>query len=81
MSEEIKCPHCGKVFKIDEQNYESILKQVKDKKFEEELNERIKAEVQITKANSEREYLEKLHKQQEEYNKFQNLLTSNHSLN
>ena len=36
---EIKCPNCGKAFKIDETSYESILKQVRD----EEFNKQIKA--------------------------------------
>ena len=37
---EIKCPKCGEVFKIDAANYESITKQVRDKEFKEELQER-----------------------------------------
>lgn len=38
---EIKCPHCGKVFKIDEAGYADILKQVRDRKFDQELKERL----------------------------------------
>ena len=38
---EIKCPHCGKAFKIDEAGYADILQQVRDRKFEQELNERL----------------------------------------
>ena len=38
---EIKCPHCGKAFKIDEAGYADILKQVRDRKFEQELRERL----------------------------------------
>lgn len=34
---EIKCPNCGKVFKIDEMDYESIVKQIRDHEFEKEL--------------------------------------------
>ena len=34
---EIKCPKCGTVFQIDESDYESIVKQIKDKEFEHEL--------------------------------------------
>lgn len=37
---EIKCPNCGTVFQIDEQDYESILKQIKDKEFEKEISVR-----------------------------------------
>ena len=42
MENEIKCPKCGTTFKIDEKYYDSIIKQVRDKTFEEQLNEREK---------------------------------------
>lgn len=35
---EIKCPHCGKAFTIDEAGYESILKQVRDEEFYTEID-------------------------------------------
>ena len=38
---EIKCPHCGKAFKIDEAGYADILKQVRDREFEKQLHERL----------------------------------------
>ena len=38
---EIKCPHCGKAFKIDEAGYANILKQVRDGEFEQQLHERL----------------------------------------
>lgn len=37
---EIICPHCKKVFKVDETGFADILKQVRDHEFEKELNER-----------------------------------------
>ena len=40
---EIECPHCQTAFKIDESGYAEILKQVHDKDFEKQLEERIKA--------------------------------------
>lgn len=40
---EIKCPHCDKVFTIDEAGYASILKQVRDEEFSKEIHERLKA--------------------------------------
>ncbi len=43
---EITCPHCGKAFKIDEAGYADILKQVHDREFESELNERLEIESQ-----------------------------------
>jgi len=38
---EIICPHCGKAFKIDEDGYADILKQVRDSAFEQQLHERL----------------------------------------
>ncbi len=37
---EIKCPHCGKVFQVDESGYAQILQQVRDHVLEEELKKR-----------------------------------------
>jgi hypothetical protein len=38
---EIICPHCHKAFKVDEAGYADILKQVRDRQFEEELANRL----------------------------------------
>ena len=40
---EIVCPHCEKAFKVDESGYAEILKQVHDKDFKKQLDERIEA--------------------------------------
>jgi len=37
---EIKCPACGKVFQVDESGFESIVKQVRDSEFAQELRRR-----------------------------------------
>ncbi len=37
---DIKCPKCGEVFKVDEAGYADIVKQVHDHEFEKELHER-----------------------------------------
>ena len=39
---DIKCPHCKKVFKVDEAGFADILKQVRDHVFDKELHERLK---------------------------------------
>ena len=39
---EIKCPSCGKVFQIDEKDYESIVKQIRNHEFEDEIQRREK---------------------------------------
>lgn len=38
---EIKCPHCGQIFTVDESGYAALLNQVRDHEFQRELNERI----------------------------------------
>ena len=38
---DIICPNCKKVFKVDEAGFADILKQVRDHKFEEELKGRL----------------------------------------
>ena len=38
---EIICPHCDKAFKVDEAGYANILKQVHNREFENQLNERL----------------------------------------
>jgi hypothetical protein len=52
---EIKCPHCGKAFKIDEASFAAILKQVRDSEFEKELHERIESEVRAAEAKTKLE--------------------------
>ncbi len=38
--QEIKCPNCGEIFQVDESSYDSIVKQVRDKEFSKEIEER-----------------------------------------
>ncbi|MDP2287110.1 MAG: DUF2130 domain-containing protein [Actinomycetota bacterium] len=38
---EIRCPHCGKAFTLDEAGYADIVKQVRDSEFELQLHERL----------------------------------------
>ncbi len=46
---EIKCPHCGKAFKIDESGLADIVKQVRDQEFTKAIHER----EQLLKADKE----------------------------
>ena len=48
---EIKCPNCGTIFQIDESDYASIVKQVRDSEFNKEITLRDK-EYQKDKENS-----------------------------
>ena len=50
MMHEITCPHCGKVFTLDEAGYADIAKQVRDREFEEALHERLELAEQEKKA-------------------------------
>jgi len=47
---DIKCPNCGKSFKIDESGYAAIVSQIKDAEFHKDLCERI-AQIQKSKEN------------------------------
>ena len=38
---DIICPHCSKAFKVDEAGYADILKQVRDREFEQQLSKRL----------------------------------------
>ncbi|MGI6360065.1 MAG: DUF2130 domain-containing protein [Acholeplasmatales bacterium] len=40
---EIKCPGCGKVFKVDESDYLNIVSQVRNNEFEKEIHSRLEA--------------------------------------
>ena len=39
---DIKCPNCGKTFKIDPSSFDEILSQIKNEEFSNQVNERIK---------------------------------------
>ena len=58
--QEIKCPKCGEVFQVDESGYAAIVKQVRDKEFEKEMNDR------QAQFESEKEALVKLAKAETE---------------
>lgn len=38
---EIKCPHCGEAFTVDESGYAAILSQVRDREFQREVDARV----------------------------------------
>jgi hypothetical protein len=57
---ELKCPHCGQVFQVDEADYASIVSQVKNAEFDREItrrlheiDERHKAEQELATAKTE----------------------------
>ena len=65
--EEIKCPKCGEVFQVDESGYAAMLKQVRDKEFNKEIQARMeqlketqKAEVNLAVSKTEKSFTEQL---------------------
>lgn len=70
---ELKCPHCGEVFQIDENGYNQIIKQVRDSEFQKDLKERQKELeknteniIEIEKLKKEKEKEELLKKKETE---------------
>ena len=70
---EIICPNCKKVFKVDEAGFADILKQVRDHQFEEELTNRLalaekekESAVKLAKANIKNSLHEELAKKDKE---------------
>jgi hypothetical protein len=64
---EIKCPKCQEVFKVDEAGFADILKQVRDHQFEEELQNRLniadrekESAVKLAEANVRNTFQEQL---------------------
>ena len=68
---ELKCPNCGTVFQIDEQDYESIVKQIRDKEFEKEItireaqfrNDKEQA-LKLAEAKAEKDLADELNKKE-----------------
>ena len=63
---QIKCPHCGETFTIDESNYNSIVKQIRDHEFNEELKrkeEDYKNLLRLEKEKLSSDYDNKLNKE------------------
>ncbi len=64
---EIICPNCKKAFKVDKAGFADILKQVRDRAFEEELNNRLalaekekENAIKLTEANMQNAFQEQL---------------------
>lgn len=71
--QEIRCPKCGEVFQVDENGYNQIATQVRDKEFaielerrEKELEARHEKELQLIRLEEEKEYAESIAQKEEE---------------
>ena len=71
MDNEIKCPSCGQVFKVDESGYASILKQVRDHEFEKELKSREQKDLEVEKMKQDKLHQEDMSKKAEEISELQ----------
>ena len=74
----IKCPHCGTVFQIDEQDYENVAKQIRDHEFEKEISLRTEqhqkdkeSAVALAEAKMEKTYRDLLNSKEIEIEKLQ----------
>ena len=68
---ELRCPHCGQVFHVDEADYASILSQVKNAEFDAEINRRLheleerhQAEQKLATTKAEQSYQSQLNKKE-----------------
>ena len=80
---ELKCPKCGSVFSVDESDYASIVNQVKNREFEQELNQRISAineknnvEKKLSQTEFNKQLQEALTKKDNEINGLKNEIKS-----
>ena len=80
---EIKCPNCKTVFQINEQDYDSIVKQIRDNEFEREIKTREKQfqddkekTLKIQEAELKNETAKEINKRDIEINELKNKLKS-----
>ena len=76
---EIKCPHCGKAFTIDEAGYADILNQVRTKEFNEEIHEKLEqikhqhsSELALVEEKTKNEFDKQLSKKDEQIAELKN---------
>ena len=78
---EIKCPKCGTVFSIDEKEYDSIVKTIRDDEFEKSLKQRLDLEaaknlqnIELVKQQEKNNALQRERKLEEEISSLKNSL-------
>ena len=81
---QIKCPHCGKKFTIDEASYSDIVSQIRNIEFQKEIHEKLEQiqkqnekEIIIAKSKVESNYKELLSKKEQELNELKQRMKSN----
>ena len=81
---EIKCPKCGTMFKIDETEYENITKQIRDKEFDKEINriheehkKDLEREIKLAEISTEKQLKEILNQKELEIQNLKNQIEIN----
>lgn len=76
MKNEIKCPNCGTIIQIDEDDYNLIVEQVRNTEFnnellkrEKELKDKLNADLELNRIKSEASFKEELNNKENEINK------------
>ena len=59
---EIKCPNCGTVFQIDETDYQSIVKQIRDHEFEEAVQREKESAVKLKESTMSESFQKEISK-------------------
>ena len=84
---QIKCPHCGKEFTIDEASYSDIVSQIKNNEFQSEVHEKLEQfklqsekDFVLEKTKAEIDYKDKLSKKDQELNKLKEQLNITDSI-
>lgn len=85
---EIKCPKCGTIFQINENDYDSIVKQVRDNEFKKEIELRENAHktdkensIKIAEQKVQKELSEIINKKELEINELKNALNNKETEN
>ena len=80
---QIKCPHCGKVFTIDETSYLEIVNQVRNNEFKKEIHEKLeqlkqqnKKDIEMKTLQVSSDYKEQLLRKEQELEQLKNKLKS-----
>lgn len=80
---EIKCPHCGKLFTIDKESYADILNQIRTNEFNQEVHEKLEQiklqhqnELHLMEEKSKNTFTKKLTQKESEIQNLQAMINS-----
>lgn len=73
---EIKCPNCGKTFKIDENSYADIVRQVRDSEYSKDIEAKVHDATEVLHAKAAAEYLKLKNEKETEIAKLEAKISS-----